>query len=290
MKAFLGIALAVFIAGACTSCVRTSTVVKLEKDGSGEIITRYHFSPQVTAFLEQVEAMGPRAGIPMEAANLGLIREIMTPDEEGLTADAKNYGEGVSYSRHEIGKDTEGWEGYIVVYDFDDIRKIVIDQNTLPGKAKELMEARGQAPAARKGGSLRFELEGDLLTIHSSLADGNVNEIVNGDQLSKAKEMGMKPSEAIQMAANTTQGMRTGFFVRVVPGIAETNAEHTTGDLIILSDAEISKVLKDPDFGAFVDEAMEDPEGVDLEKVKELFRKIEGMTVELAEEVTVRFQ
>ncbi len=290
MRRFFLTALAFLTVGVCSSCVRTSTVVKLERDGSGEIISRYHFSPQVAAFLEQFEAMGPQAGIPMEAANLGIIREIMTPHEKALTKDAENYGAGVTYTRHEIGKDSEGWEGYIVVYAFEDIRQIVIDQNTVPGKAKEFIEARGQAFGDQKGGSLRFELDGDLLTIHSSLADGNVHEIVNGDQLAKAKEMGMKPSEAIKMAANTTQGMRAGFFLRIVPGIAETNAEHRTGDLIIMNDAEISKVLQDPDFGSFVDEAIENPEGVDLEGVKELFRKIEGMTVELADEVTVRFQ
>ncbi|MEM7601563.1 MAG: hypothetical protein AAF357_09130, partial [Verrucomicrobiota bacterium] len=150
-------------------------------------------------------------------------------------------------------------------------------------------EASGQPIADRKGGSLKFELEGKKLTIHSSLADGNLNEMIDVDQLAKAKEMGMKPSEAIQMSANTTRGMRAGFFVRIVPGIEETTAEHTMGDLIIMSDAEISKVLTDSDFGEFVDQAMENPDGIDLAEVKELFRKIEGMTVELADEIAVRF-
>lgn len=290
MKSGFVILLAAFFLFAGTSCVRTSTVVKVERDGSGEIISRYFFSPEVTAMLDQIEAMGAQAGAAMQAANLGMIREIMNPEEESLVADAGNYGEGVSYLRHETGKDTEGWVGYVVAYAFDDIRKVVIDQNSVPGKAREFIEASGQNLEEQKGGSLRFELEGDLLTIHSSLADGNVNEIVNGDQLAKAKEMGMKPSEAIRMAAHTTQGMRTGFFVRIAPGIAETTAEHTTGDLIIMSDAEISKVLQDPDFGVFVDAAMENPEGVDIDGVKELFRNVEGMTIELADEVTVRFR
>lgn len=273
-----------------TSCVRTSTVVKVERDGSGEIISRYYFSPEVTALLDQIEVMGAQAGAAMQGANFGLIREIMNPEEDSLVADADDYGEGVSYLRHETGKDTEGWNGYVVAYAFDDIRKVVIDQKTLPGKAREFIEASGHNLEEQKGGSLQFGLEGDLLTIRSSLADGNVKEIVNGEQLAKAKEMGMKPSEAIRMAATTTQGMRAGFFVRIAPGIAETNAEHTTGDLIIMSDAEISKVLRDPDFGAFVDTAMENPEDVDMEAVKELFQKLEGMTVEPADEVTVRFQ
>lgn len=290
MKAGFSLWFALLAALLATSCVRTSTVVKLEGDGSGEIISRYHFSPQVTEFLEQFEAMGPQAGIPMEAANLDLIRGFISPEKEDLEADAKIFGEGVRYSRHEIGKDSEGWQGYIAVYHFDDVNQVVIDQNTVPAKARAFIEATGQDLNERQGGSLRFEFEGKNLTILSSLADGNVKDLVDGDRLAQAKEMGMKPSEAIQMAANTTQGMRAGFFVRIAPGIKETTAEHAVGDLIIMSDAEIAKVLQDPDFGAFIDEAMEKPDGVDLDGVKELFRKIEGMTVELADEVTVQLK
>ena len=71
----------------------------------------------------------------------------------------------------------------------------------------------------------------------------------------------MPPSEAMKMAAGMTEGMRIGYFLRADDGIAETNAEHVTGDLIILSDADIAKVLVDPDFGAFIDKAAADPEG-----------------------------
>lgn len=290
MRAGKLIAISLFALLATTSCVRTSTIVKIEKSGHGEIISRYHFSPQVIALLNQFEGLGPDAGMAIPGANFGLIREIISPDQQSLEADAGIYGEGISYVKHELGKDSDGWEGYIVTYQFEDIREVRIDQNSLPGKATQFIEEAGQDIGSREGGGLSFDLEGDLLTIHTSLADGNASEIVNGDQLAKAKEMGMKPSEAIQMAANTTQGMRAGFFVRVVGGIAETSAEHVTGDLIIMSDAEISKVLQDPDFGEFVDGVMENADGVALEGIKELFRKIEGMTVELADEVTVRFK
>ncbi|MEM6279509.1 MAG: hypothetical protein AAF733_08530 [Verrucomicrobiota bacterium] len=271
------------------SCVRTSNVVKVERDGSGEIISRYHFSPEVSAFVGQFEALGPEAVFQVDATNLDLVREVITPKEESLIGDAANYGEGVSYLSHEIRKDSEGWEGYIAVYEFEDIRSVAIDQSVMPASVKKLVEASGEEMRLNRGGSLRFELEKNLLTIHSSLADGNVNEVVDIEQLSKARDMGMKPSEAIRRSADMTRGMRGGFFVRVVPGIEETNAAYVTGDLIILSDAEISKVMSDPDFQKFVDEAIENPEAVNLDGVKEMFSKIEGMTVELADEITVRF-
>lgn len=270
------------------SCIRTSTVVKVKKDGSGEIVSRYHFSPQVLALAEQ---FGGEAG---QAQVIGfgfdLIEDIIEPDRESLEADAANFGEGVAYSKHEVGNDADGWKGYTVVYAFEDVNRIRIDQNSVPGKAREFVESTGQEIDPEKGGRLDFSLEGEVLTIQSSLAEGSVKEMINEEQLEQAKQMGMKPSEALQMMAVSTEGMRAGFFIRIDGGIAETNAEHVTGNLIIMSDAEVSKVLRDPDFAEFADRAAEDPGAITAEAVRELFGKIEAMTIELSEEITVRFE
>jgi hypothetical protein len=56
-----------------------------------------------------------------------------------------------------------------------------------------------------------------------------------------------------------------------------------------MSDAEISKVMQDPDFIAFIDKVVEDPDTVTDKAVKELFGKIEAMTIELSDEITVMF-
>lgn len=282
--------LAVFSVVFGSSCVRTSTVVRVKKDGTGSIVSRYFFSPQMLAMVDQLGALGGALEGAEGGPNLGLIRDMATPDEESLRGDAANFGEGVRYAKHDPGKDEDGWEGYSVVYEFDDIRKVRIDQNSVPGKAKEFVESSGEELKAEKGGELTFALEGDLLTVNTSFANAGMNGVIDGKQFAQAKEMGMAPSEAVKLAAGMAAGMRVGFFLRADGGIAETTAEHVTGDLIILSDADISKVLPDPDFGAFIDKAAENPAGVTPESVKALFKKIEAMTIESADQITVKLK
>ncbi len=272
-----------------TSCIRTSTVVSVKKNGTGNIISRYYFSPQMLAMIDQLAGIQAQGG-DGPAANLGLIADMAKPDKTELEADAGNFGEGVRYARHEPGKDDEGWEGYTVVYEFDDVTKIQIDQNSVPGKAKEFVEASGEDIEAEKGGKLTFDLKGDTLTIFSTFAKAGMGDMINQEKLDQAKAMNMTPSQAMQMSAGMAQGMRVGFFVRAEDGIVETDAAHVTGNLIILSDADISKVMTDPDFGAFLDRSIDEPDVVSPENVKELFKKIEAMTIELSEEITVKLK
>lgn len=272
-----------------SSCIRTSTVVSVKKDGTGNIISRYYFSPQMLAMIDQLAGIQGQGG-EGPASNLGLIADMAKPNKEALEADASHFGEGVRYAKHESGKDDEGWEGYSVVYEFDDVTKIHIDQNSVPGKAKEFVEASGEDIEAEKGGKLTFDLKGDTLTIFSNFATAGMGNMINQEKLDQAKAMNMTPSQAMQMSAGMAQGMRIGFFVRAEDGIVETDATHVTGNLIILSDADIPKVMQDPDFGAFLDRSVEDPESVTPQDVKELFKEIEAMTIELSEEITVKLK
>jgi hypothetical protein len=295
MRSLLVLSLAALTLCFSTSCLRTSTVVRVKKDGTGSIISRYYFSPEMLAMLDQLGQLGGALGGAAEGAaaagpDLGMIRELAKPDEESLKADASGYGEGVRYAKHEPGKDEDGWEGYTVVYDFDDIRKVRIDQSSVPGKAKEFVASAGEELKKDEGGALSFALEGDVLTVKSTFAKDGMDGVVDQKQLDQAKEMGMTPSEALKMSAGMMQGMRIGYFLRAEDGIAETNADHVTGDLIILSDADLGKVLVDPDLGAFIDKAAADPKAVTPETAKEMMLKLEAMTIESKDEITVKLK
>lgn len=278
-----------------TSCLRNSTVVKVKKDGSGSIVSRYHFSPQMMAMLGQIEALGGAFG-GLDAAgadggpNLGLLKDLAKPDEESLRADAAGYGEGVRYAKHEAGPDEDGWTGYSVVYEFDDIRRVRIDQNSVPGKAKDFVKSAGEEIKPGEGGGITFALEGDVLTVTTSFAEKGFDGVLDPKQIEQAKQAGMAPSEMMKMSAGMTQGMRVGHFIRAEGGIAETDASHAEGDLITISDVDVSKMMSDPDFAAFVDKAAADPKSVTRESTRELAGKIEAMTVETKETFTVKLK
>ncbi len=290
MRNFAITLLSLFCLVAATSCVRVSTVVRVKKDGTGSIVSRYYFSPNTLALVDQLGALGGALEGVKGGPDLVMIREMAAPNEESLRKDAANFGEGVRYAKHEAGKDEEGWEGYSVIYEFDDIRKVRISQDSVPGKAKEFVESSGEGVELEKAGDLTFALEGDLLTVKSNFAAAGMEGFIDDEQIKQARELGVPPSEAIKMAAGMTEGMRIGFFLRADEVIVETTAEHVTGDLIILSDADIAGVLNDPDFGAFIDKGAETPEEVTADSVKALFKKLEAMTVESADEITVKLK
>jgi hypothetical protein len=130
----------------------------------------------------------------------------------------------------------------------------------------------------------------DVLTVKSTFAKDGMDGFIDPKQLDQAKEMGLTPSEALKMSAGMMQGMRIGYFLRAEDGIAETNADHVTGDLVILSDADLGKVLLDPDLGPFIDKAAANPKAVTPEAAKELMLKLEAMTVESKDEITVKLK
>ncbi len=274
------------------SCVRTSTVVRVKKDGSGNIVARYYFSPEMLAMLDQLEALGGALGDAGGGGgpDLGLIRDLAKPDEASLREDAAGYGKGVRYAKHETAKEDDGWQGYAVVYEFDDIGTVRIDESSMPGKAQEFIQSAGEEIEAGKGGALSFALEGDVLTVTTSFAKDGWEGLVNQEQIDQAEAMGVAPSEGLKMAAGMAQGMRIGYFLRADAGFSETTAEHVAEDLIIISDVDVAKVMADPAFGAFLDKFAADPESATPESFAKLIEEIEAMTVETKESFTVKLK
>jgi len=282
-----------------TACFRSSTVVKVAKDGSGELTLRYYFSPEVVAMLDQMQALqaqgfGGAAGeaelLGPAMAGIAAMRELLDPQEATLVADAENFGEGVVYRAHEAGADETGWQGYTVVYAFEDVNQIKIDQNSVPSTMKNFAESMGQDLGSKDSGEVSFAMEDGVLSIRSDLAAAGLGDLTDDEQFAAAGQLGMKPSDMLKTAADSMDGMRVGVFVRIDGEIEETDATHVNGNLIILSDAEMSKVLRDAAFLKLVDEIVENPEANQPGKIKKTISEVEGITVEMKEEVTVKFR
>lgn len=222
--------------------------------------------------------------------DLGQLKSLTEPDEASLKADAAGFGEGVRYLRHEKNKDPDGWVGYTAIYEFDDIRKLRLDPNSMPGQAKKLAESAGGDLKKAEGAAITFDLEGDLLTVKTHFSSLGLSGFLDKDRFDQAEKMGMPPSQAMQMGAGMTRGMRMEFAIAAADGIAETDATHVEGNRLIMSRADIPKVLQDPDFGAFVDRAAADPATVTAETSRELVGKLEGLTIETKDTVKVKLK
>lgn len=275
------------------ACFRNSTVVKIAKDGSGEITVRYYFSPEVVAMLDQVQALGAQ-GLGADAgpalAGIAAMRDLLEPQAATLEADAENFGEGVVYRTHEAGADASGWQGYTVVYAFDDVNKVTIDQNAAPSSMKSFAESMGQDLAAQDGGEVSFRMADGVLSVSADLGSMGLEDIADDEQFAAANQLGMRPSEVLKTAADSMSGMRMGVFLRIDGEIAETDASHVNGTLITLSDAEMDKVFSDEGFLGVVDAIVADPAAFDAERVKEAMAEVDGVTLETKETITVRFR
>ena len=108
---------------------------------------------------------------------------------------------------------------------------------------------------------------------------------------------GQIPPEAaaqMQMAAGMMQGLRMGAFIRIRPGIAETNAQHVSGSLITLSDVEMAKMMGDPNFMEFMKKALatggETPDEATFKDMLDTMSNLNGVTMETQKQITVKFE
>ena len=134
---FLLIALsAVALAG----CISVETTVKLNRDGSGQIIEKIGIGKEMAGMAAAMSGEGGGAK-PFS--------------KEQFAADAKQFGSGVRFVSVDESQD-DRMKYFTVVYAFDDISKIAIDQNQ--GNA---MPSGGGQEGPSKEEPMKFEFSAD---------------------------------------------------------------------------------------------------------------------------------
>lgn len=307
-----------------TSCMENSTVIRVRRDGSGEIFARYHFSPQMTGMLGMMAGLAAGAGNPAPtgdqapgkpaaAPQIPTADSLLKPSQESLVQGAAAYGKGVRFVRQEPGKNAAGWDGYLVVYQFDDISQLAFDPNNPPGPLGDLAKMSPEATAeiekqtAGKQGGATFAMADGLLTVHTGMSPDAISQIgegagglgggaglPGGGQITGPNGAAIDPAAAMQMAAGMFQGMRIAYFIRVDGEIAETNAKHVDGTLITMTDMQPGKMMADPKFAALMAEGeklqSQQPTPEQVDTLMKQVEALDGVTLETQETVTVRFK
>ena len=231
------IAIAVFT---LSSCLQSSTVIRVKPDGSGAIFARYFFSPQMTAMLGGLAGgLGDLGeGVTVDGPDVDP-NKIFKPTKEDLEKDAASYGEGVRYAKHETAKNSEGWEGWLVVYEFDDINKVKFDPNDPPGPLKELENMDPDAAAEAKeniseDSTMSFSMADGVLTVNTGVSKDSVGKIAESggadDMLGPDGKIPPEAAAQMQMAAGMMQGARMGVFLRADGSIAENQCHSRQRD------------------------------------------------------------
>ena len=253
-------------------CLQVETKINVEKDGSGTINEKVLLS---RTFVNMMKEFAQAFQDSTSTEEFSLFKE----DE--IKADAKDYGEDVKYVSHELISD-DNWEGFEVVYSFNDITKIKIQPD--PGSKVGMGDEEGEATADKEYYFFKFK-KGDVseliidrppIELNSELEE-NKDTAITSEQ--NDEEMG---EEFLKMM----EGMKINIAVQVDGKIASTNASYVDGSNITLFQMDFSEMMKDKEnFKEF-----KNKEPKNIEEMKEFLEKFPGMKIEVEKPISVKFK
>jgi hypothetical protein len=257
-------------------CIEISTLVTVNKDGSGTLEETVMLSSEIIEMITELEksfAEDTTDHQPFQFYN-----------EEELKAQTSQFGEEVRYvSSQKISRERK--EGYVVMYEFRDLNELRINQNP---NSRVHLESFDEEPS----------VEEEFITF--SYIKGQPNELriqmPMEEMIGDTTEKEEKDSAFIEQEKDTTmmndqlaaifKDLKISLMVGVEGNIVRTNAEHVADSKITLLEIDFSKLLEDPEKLAEFRDA--DPQN--LEEVKEIIKGIPGIKVDLNKMVTVQFE
>jgi hypothetical protein len=231
---------------ALTGCITSETLIKLKADGSGT--------------LEQVMLVNVRAleGVPEMMAGLlggkatssssssskktGGSAPLEMFDENKLRSDVEKFGPGVRFvSAEKLTRD--GMEGGRVIYAFDDINQLVVDQEP-PAAA-----LGGGSNAGAQSDPLRFGLARlpngrSMVTVRFDEPAGSPKAPKGAPAPKMAK--GDMPEGMQEMMETLLDGFRVSIDIEVDGAIAATSSPFVDGSRVTVLEMDLGRLVKDP--------------------------------------------
>jgi hypothetical protein len=278
---------ALFLVG----CLNIKTTIKVNKDGSGEILQTFLISDSVAAMMDSSnntaadgtgvndeggEGNGATAD---ESDSAG--KDLSAPDfsaklmdKEKLQAHAASMGEGVTFVSADPYKEKD-FSGYKAKYAFKDINKLTINQNPA-----ELMPVdSGTGSTAQELITFTFKKGTPAaLTIIMPIPEKNTDK--------KSGNGAEMDAQTIEMMKSIYQDMKINMEVVFQGTISESNATYKTASAITLIDIDFNKILADTK--SF--NALAKSEANTLEEMKAIVKNVKGMKIEFQPKLNVKFK
>jgi len=249
-----------------TGCFQVEKVVKVKPDGSGTVEETVLFTKAALASFQQMAA-----SVPGNKEGAAKAPDIY--DEAKLKDAAAKMGAGVTFVSAQKISNEQG-EGFTATYAFSDINKLTIDQN--PGEA--VPTGNVKASSDKREPIVFHFTKGTPAELTLTTTPPNF-------QPRKVQPPGMEDM-AMKMMKKILQDMHLSLVVEVQGTILETNAEYHDGPCVTLLDLDFNKVLADPE--KFQALARANPQT--LQDAKALIKGLDGVKIETAPEVKIKFQ
>jgi len=251
-------------------CIESTTLVRVKKDGSGEVEETLLMRTDVMQMIMGMsEEMGGETG------------ELELVDREQLEKQAGQMGEGVTLKSVEKIA-TESHMGYQAVFSFRDINTLEVNQN--PDENVPDTGSPGEEPPNK-----------EIITFHFEKARGkkpallviNLPEEQMEASAEEPDEMVAEQNEDMtNMLREIFRDMKINVSLEVDGEIVETNATHKEGSKITLMAIDFEKVIQNEQ--VFQELAVANPDS--LEKTKELLKDVPGIKVELQNRIELQFK
>lgn len=276
---------------ATTGCIDTTTMVSVNRDGSGHVAEITYMSAQALGMMGgMMGGLGDGAGADADANPL--------MDEDQARAKAAQLGEGVTFvSIKELTK-PDGSKGAQVLYKFADVNKLKVEAGgkDMGGGMGGPGMGAAAAPAAKKT-PITFSYTTGKLTVNLPW-----DEAGQAATVAAAGNPATSPQEkavAKQMMAGMVpmfKGLRMRLLVKVPNEIKRTNASYATvgaakkkRQYVTLLDFNMDTLLEaEGGMGKFM-ELMELQDTADEAKAMQLLADVPGIKVEQEKQVTIEF-
>ncbi len=222
LRALLALVTAVGLAG----CINSTTLIKLNADGSGTV--------EQTTLMNTAAIKGMMPGGNTQVAGGGV-------NQADLERTAASMGKGVRLVSAEPFKAANGFEGSKAIFAFDDINQIQVNQGPGMGggDSRRTSEPTSDDP-------VKFKLTRSGGT--STLTIAFIDQPGGGQADAGANPMGdMDLTNPMMMGM--LKGMFAGFKInidlQVAGAIVRTNAEYVTGSRVTLLEMDLDSLLAD---------------------------------------------
>jgi hypothetical protein len=256
---------------AVTGCIESTTVVRVNKDGTGELFVREFMSTEITTMMEgmgeMVEGMAESMNETMEAENDQAFEKAGL---SGMTLDmakAKTvqFGEGVTLQSVREATNTQGWKGYQARYTFNDVTTLNLSGTPSEGgeqNSGELMYRFEMTPGdtatlrivSSKPDSAQAESQAqdmaDSMPPMEGFEDFDFGDTVQEEAVSGNDMDDLGGAMMGGMMGSMFKGMRMSVYVQVNGDVVETDAKHRSekrDNIFTLMDMNMDAIMKNPE-------------------------------------------
>jgi len=271
-----------------TGCIEVTTVINLNKDGSGTIDETVLMGQDVVEMISQFTNS-------FAEDTTGNIEKFSLFNESEAKGKAADFGKGVKYlSGKELS--LNGKQGYMVTYSFKNIKDVVIDQNpeskiSISGESEEDdTEKEIISFDFTKGNPAELTIHLPLDNPDEEMEQNDTLEAVIPDTVEFAHQdttlADSADSASVEQVMKMLEGLKISVALNINGKIVETNATNVNSSAITLMNLSFAEILKN-------EKEMNRLKNIspsNITELKDILKNIPGIQIEFNNPVKVKFR